>query len=203
MRLYRQHDMDLVGLYRTEGFKFQKQVKAALKAHARNEEYRIEQPKSPKIKEGYVPKTVLMHIYLDNTNDIEAITVLKTIRVGYRNAFLKAIVRKYLDTEPLDAYKQRNDLIFNAEEDYLEKPEKQEKTANSKEKEKKKTLENNVQNPEAMNDTVKTSVTARHDTGSDIEQIFTEPEQQSSLFDENNDDDELAKLLAEMNTLAH
>ena len=201
MRLYRQHDMDLVGLYRTEGFKFQKQVKAALKAHAKNEEYRIEQPKTAKIKEGYVPKTILMHIYLDSTNDIDAITVLKTIRVGYRNAFLKAIVRKYLDTEPLDAYKQRNDLIFNAEEDYLEKPENTDKKVNKKIKEE-KTMESKPQKSKLNNESTATDVEKKYDIDSTVEQIFTEPTQQHSLFDENNDD-ELAKLLAEMNTLAH
>lgn len=201
MRLYRQHDMDLVGLYRTEGFKFQKQVKAALKAHAKNEEYRIEQPKTAKIKEGYVPKTILMHIYLDSTNDIDAITVLKTIRVGYRNAFLKAIVRKYLDTEPLDAYKQRNDLIFNAEEDYLEKPKNTDKKVNKKIKEE-KTVESKPQKSKLNNESTATDVEKKYDIDSTVEQIFTEPTQQHSLFDENNDD-ELAKLLAEMNTLAH
>lgn len=201
MRLYRQHDMDLVGLYRTEGFKFQKQVKAALKAHAKNEEYRIEQPKTAKIKEGYVPKTILMHIYLDSTNDIDAITVLKTIRVGYRNAFLKAIVRKYLDTEPLDAYKQRNDLIFNAEEDYLEKPENTDKKVNKKIKEE-KTVESKPQKSKLNNESTATDVEKKYDIDSTVEQIFTEPTQQHSLFEENNDD-ELAKLLAEMNTLAH
>lgn len=31
VRLYRQHDMDLVGLYRTKDFKFQRHMKNALK----------------------------------------------------------------------------------------------------------------------------------------------------------------------------
>ena len=123
VRLYRQHDMDLVGLYRTKDFKFQRHMKNALKAYAEGKDYRINHPGDEDIRKGYVPKIVQMHIYLTTEQDADAISVLKTIREGYRGAFLKALFRKYLNNEPLAAYKDRKDLIFNAEEDYLETPE--------------------------------------------------------------------------------
>lgn len=123
VRLYRQHDMDLVGLYRTKDFKFQRHMKNALKAYAEGKDYRINHPGDEDIRKGYVPKIVQMHIYLTVEQDADAISALKTIREGYRGAFLKALFRKYLNNEPLEAYKDRKDLIFNAEEDYLEAPE--------------------------------------------------------------------------------
>lgn len=123
VRLYRQHDMDLVGLYRTKDFKFQRHMKNALKAYAEGKDYCIHHPGDKDIRKGYVPKIVQMHIYLTPEQDESAISVLQTIRDGYRGAFLKALFRKYLNNEPLAAYKDRKDLIFNAEEDYLETPE--------------------------------------------------------------------------------
>ena len=123
VRLYRQHDMDLVGLYRTKDFKFQRHMKNALKAYAEGKDYRINHPGDEDIRKGYVPKIVQMHIYLTQEQDASAISVLQTIRDGYRGAFLKALFRKYLNNEPLSAYRDRKDLIFNAEEDYLETPE--------------------------------------------------------------------------------
>ena len=224
MRLYRQHDMDLVGLYKTEGFKFQKQVKAALKAYVRNETYKIEQPKNPVIKKGYVAKVTLLHIYLDNKEDADVINTLNTIRVGYKNAFLKAIVRKYLDYEPLDAYKNRNDLIFNMEEDYLEykedksQKEKQEtkvyKKSEGPAKEKNKA---NSSTDRPQNELSQDNTKSENDNSTDIAEDlpFEEDETvnagQNSIdnivgADDNvfgSDDDEMAKLLAEMNSLAH
>lgn len=120
IRLYRQHDMDLVALYRTEGFRFQKTMKEAVRAFAANADFHIKRPKDAPIEEGYVPKIVQMHIMLDPKKDREAIKILKEIRYGYRSSFLKALFRKYLTTEPLDAYRDRDDLIFDAEKDYLE-----------------------------------------------------------------------------------
>ena len=137
VRLYRQHDMDLVGLYRTKDFKFQMHMKNALRAYAQNKTYRIEHPGDEDIRKGYVPKIVQIHIYLNPGKDGDSISMLKTIRTGYRGAFLKALFRKYLNDEFLDAYKDRKDLIFNAEEDSLEPKENAENFQNSRDNKKK------------------------------------------------------------------
>ena len=63
-------------------------------------------------------------------------------------------------------------------------------------------MESKPQKSKLNNESTAADVEKRHDIDSTVEQIFTEPTQQHSLFEENNDD-ELAKLLAEMNTLAH
>lgn len=119
IRLYRQHDMDLVALYRTEGFSFQKAMKEALRAFATKQDYRIKRPRDAKIKPGYVPKLIQMHIKLDPQKDADSVKALSYIRYGYRSSFLKALFRKYMTSEPLDAYRNRNDLIFDAEKDYI------------------------------------------------------------------------------------
>lgn len=64
VRLYRQHDMDLVGLYRTKDFKFQRHMKNALKAYAEGKDYRINHPGDEDIRKGYVPKIVQMRTNL-------------------------------------------------------------------------------------------------------------------------------------------
>lgn len=119
IRLYRQHDMDLVALYRTEGFSFQKTMKEALRAFASRQDYHIKRPKDAEIKPGYVPKLIQMHIKLDPQKDADSVKALSYIRYGYRSSFLKALFRKCLTSEPLDAYRNRDDLIFDAEKDYI------------------------------------------------------------------------------------
>lgn len=111
--------MDLVALYRTEGFSFQKAMKEALRAFATKQDYHIKRPRDAKISPGYVPKLIQMHIKLDPQKDADSVKALSYIRYGYRSSFLKALFRKYMTSEPLDAYRNRNDLIFDAEKDYI------------------------------------------------------------------------------------
>lgn len=119
LRLYRQHDMDLIAFYRTDGFRFQKTLKAALRAYARKENFVIKRDRDSRIEEGYVPKMVQMHIYVDPVKDRDILDAISDIRVGYRSSFLKALFRKYMTSEPLEAYRDRDDLIFDEEKDYI------------------------------------------------------------------------------------
>lgn len=111
--------MDLIAFYRTNGFKFSTVMKEALRAYARKENYCIKLSKDSQMRDGYVPRSVQLHIAIDSKKDKDIVDMLSQMRVGYRNSFLKALFRKYATTEPLDVYKDRDDLIFDEEKDYI------------------------------------------------------------------------------------
>lgn len=96
MRLYRQHDLDLMECYRTEGFKFQQEAKAAFRAYADHTDYEIKMPAGAEIKAGPIPKMLLIQIYVDPKADRPMLESLSKVRRGQKNSFLKAVFRKYM-----------------------------------------------------------------------------------------------------------
>ncbi len=112
IRLYRQHDMDLISLYNMKDFKFLKKMKSALIAYSKKEDYPINIP-SFRVVPGYIKYITVMHIKLDEKKDAEAIKVLTSMKPGLRNSFLKAMFRNYLTNIPLTSYENNDDgLIF-------------------------------------------------------------------------------------------
>ena len=95
LRLYRQHDLDLITLYRHPSFSLSNAIKKALCAYVRNESFYIEQPVPYDMGKEKVPKIVQIHIQLPD-EDNDAIEWIKGIKEGYRNSVLKNVVRGYI-----------------------------------------------------------------------------------------------------------
>ena len=122
LRLYRQHDLDLVALYRHKGFYFSKAVKQMIVAYANGSEYTPPEIDPGDISSGLVATSVTYHITLDENDPQEAaaIDLLKDIKYGYRNSFIKALVRTYMGVLPLHAYSQSNSMSVS-KNDYRQK----------------------------------------------------------------------------------
>ena len=110
-RLHRQHDMDLIALYRSEDFNFTKELKKALIAYANDLPY-TPPPFEDTFAAGYVGTSVTFHISLSPTNaeQKKVLDLLGDVKYGYGNSFVKALFRSYLPVLPLSAYSKNNGL---------------------------------------------------------------------------------------------
>lgn len=106
LRIYRQHDLDLVTLACDKDFHFNRELKRVLIANANGTAY-VPKPMSDIFDtEGYVPRVLRVQFSLspDKPDEANAIALLMDIKTGYRCSFLKAIFRnEYLDL-PVEAY---------------------------------------------------------------------------------------------------
>lgn len=124
IRLYRQYDLDLIALKRTTGFNFSGHAKAALVSYINKKPYKFAAPKKEELKPGYIPSVMRLQLQLNNKEWEIVNAGLKQIRDGYKNAFIKAVIRKSMEGFVFDIYTDRKDLIFTKEEDYLEPTER-------------------------------------------------------------------------------
>ena len=101
IRLYRQHDMDLISLWLNPDFDFTTEMKNAVKAVLHNKPYIVKIPEYAPRK-GYLRRAVMLHItFADNDPDWEMINEAKK---GQCNSFFKAAMRTCLDRFPYEAY---------------------------------------------------------------------------------------------------
>ena len=104
LRLYRQHDLDLITLYKHPSFSLPAAIKRSLIAYVRQEQLIIKQPIPYKLSNERIAKTVQIHIQLDESNDKDIIKWLKSTKEGYRNSVLKNIIRGYLAAPCIYSY---------------------------------------------------------------------------------------------------
>lgn len=96
LRLYRQHDLDLITLYRHPLFSLPNAIKMSLCAYVRNQKFFIKQPDPYEIGNEKISKIVQIHIQLSEKSEGDVIAWLKNIKDGYRNSVLKNVVRAYM-----------------------------------------------------------------------------------------------------------
>ena len=115
LRLYRQHDLDLITLYRHPSFSLPAAIKRSLFAYVNMEQLTIKQPDPYVLPKEKISKTVQIHIFLDEEKDKNIITWLKSTKEGYRNSVLKNIVRGYLAAPCIYSYQDNessNDIAI-------------------------------------------------------------------------------------------
>lgn len=96
IRLYRLHDMDLLSFCGTYKFNFVKGLYCVLTAFAAGETFTVKIPEKretaiPKFKRSYAKR-----LTLDEDKDKEVIEMLDMIADGYKNSFMKNLMRLYL-----------------------------------------------------------------------------------------------------------
>lgn len=101
VKLYSYHDMDLVTLYKTGQILFPESTKNILNAYANQQVYRLKMQSVDEEKLARYPndryrKYYHYHVILDNQKDAAAISLLKRITPGYRNNFIKSVLRQYI-----------------------------------------------------------------------------------------------------------
>lgn len=114
LRLYRQHDLDLITLYRHPSFSLPAAIKRSLIAYVRKEQLIIKQPEPYKIGKEKISKTVQMHIQLDEKKDSDIIKWIKSTKEGYRNSVLKNIIRGYIAAPCIYSYQNEENAINSA-----------------------------------------------------------------------------------------
>ena len=97
LRLYRMHDADLMMLYRASNVSFVKMVKQILNSYANGSVYQIDVSKTWLNKElKDLPYTSMCRLSLHEEKDIKVIQLLNQITDGYKNSFIKQVIRLYL-----------------------------------------------------------------------------------------------------------
>ena len=96
LRFYRIHDLDLITLIETHEINIVKTIYTVLTAYSEGEVFVIDIPPKrmeelPKLSRVYTKKMIL-----DEETDTKAIRVMEKINKGYRNNFLKNLLRLYL-----------------------------------------------------------------------------------------------------------
>lgn len=113
IRLYHYHDLDLVSLYREGRISIPKAVKLTLNAFARKRYVRLETV--DKKCEKIAKPVYMFNIILDEKKDKDAIDLLNKIDKGYRNNFIKQLLRVYLCFVLPGCYTAQENLRYFAE----------------------------------------------------------------------------------------
>ena len=113
VKLYYYHDIDLVSIYRSADISFPDATKKALKAYAEGKAFKIKvgEKKEKRTHEIY-KKCFHYYIALNEEKDKEIIELLNNITFGYRNNFIKTVLRHYLGCELSAEYLTNNDQAF-------------------------------------------------------------------------------------------
>lgn len=131
MRLYRQHDLDLIYLYKHPDFSLQSAVKSAIAAISNNKQTPfIEIPPNEPQSNLTLPKQVQFHVYLSEKDDADMIKWILNITKGYRNSVLKNLIRHYVSQPALTPFLINTSLLFQqrtSNEDTKKTPNKQPK----------------------------------------------------------------------------
>lgn len=102
VRLYRQHDLDLIALHKNKDFCLTTAIRKSLDAYVNKKQLSILAPNS--ILEEKVPRQIQIIVRFDDHKDAKAIEWIKTIKSGYRNSFIKNLLRGYLTYPIVPAY---------------------------------------------------------------------------------------------------
>lgn len=96
IRLYRAHDLDLITFVQTHRFNLNHAIYVALTAFSNNEVFVIAVPPKRDIVVSKLKRVYSYTLILDVEKDIKVIQVLDKIKNGYKNNFIKNLLRLYL-----------------------------------------------------------------------------------------------------------
>lgn len=103
MRIYRRHDLDLIGLFANKEFDFETEVFKSLKAFVDGKRYVIRLPETDNFSKTVNSKCQI-NLFLDDYKDGKMIDFLYTIPAGNRNSFLKSLVRNNLEAPYISGF---------------------------------------------------------------------------------------------------
>lgn len=113
VRLYRQTDLDLIGLCCADGVSVSKELKKCLVAFVRGIPYSIKLKPLDVSAQIMTKKSVTLQFYLENKTHSDVINWLKTIRPRQRNSFLRNLLRSSLPCPYLYMYQTNQGLVSN------------------------------------------------------------------------------------------
>lgn len=133
VKLYSFHDMDLLALYKSGRIVFSETTRQILNSYARKEVYRVKLLPTNHKRLARYPSDVFKkyysyHIELREDRDADAIRLIKSISEGFRNNFIKVLLRQYLCGTFVASYNVDGDSSFFEEMSSLFQGEKESKT---------------------------------------------------------------------------
>ena len=96
IRLYRAHDLDLITFVQTHRFNLNHAIYVALTSFSNNEVFIIAVPPKRDVVVSKLKRVYSYTLVLDVEKDIKVIQVLDKIKKGYKNNFIKNLLRLYL-----------------------------------------------------------------------------------------------------------
>lgn len=159
VKLYSYHDMDLVGLYKTGKVSFPETTRQVLNSYARGEVYKVKLLHTNEKRLAKYPKTSFRkyyhyHVMLDGKDDADAISLLHKITPGYRNNFIKVVLRQYLCGVFLEEYCTNGDTSFFNEMSRKFQGERDEREIKQTKKEKNEYVQIKIDDSEKTRETV-------------------------------------------------
>ena len=117
IKLYSYHDLDLVSLYKTGRIAFPETTRQVLNSYARKEVYKVRplplnENRAAKYPQKMYRKFYHYHVDLESKEDADAIRLMRTITDGYRNNFIKSVLRQYLCGIFTEEYSKNGDARF-------------------------------------------------------------------------------------------
>lgn len=110
VKLYYYHDLDLIGLFKTGMLPFAATAKAALRAYARKESLHLT---GGEALHGYkVRRYYRFNLFLVEEEDDEIIQLLQKIKDGYRNNFIKTVLRFYICAQIPEEYVETGEMHY-------------------------------------------------------------------------------------------
>lgn len=106
LRFYKRFDLDLISLY-AAGINLNKYIPAIIASYAKGEEYHLY---IPFCKAMDIEKGQLIHTQVAIT-DQQSIVLLKQVKKGYRNTFVKTLIRDALLFQSFGAFLSEDALI--------------------------------------------------------------------------------------------
>ena len=116
VRLYRRHDLGLIALYLTDGFKFQKEMAACARAEAEGKRHEVRVPPGgARPRKGYVRRHYTLSLSFGRAGDGDVLDLLAGIKPGMRCPYLKALMRSCIRDpgESLPAYEEGNGIYVS------------------------------------------------------------------------------------------
>lgn len=110
LRFYRQHDLDLISLHKTNGFSITTAIKKSLNAYVNHQTLCIQAPSANKLDYKSIPKQIQLILTLDDELDKKEIDWIKSLRIGMRNSAIKNLLRGYLSYPIMSAYLANDDF---------------------------------------------------------------------------------------------
>lgn len=149
VKLYSYHDMDLVSLYKTGQVSFPETTRQILNSYANKEAYKVRLLETNTKRLSRYPsdsyrKYCHYHVVLDDKDDGDAVRLLKHITPGYRNNFIKAILRQYLCGAFIADYSINGDTKFFDEMSRRFQGDREERDVKLEKRKKKKAKKENL-----------------------------------------------------------
>lgn len=116
IRLYRQHDMDLIRMYMNKSLRFTAEMKNAIISYANGKPYSIQITDSPPDYRGYLKISIMVHVSIDEKKYPEVTALFDKIKKGQRGSFIKALTRRCMTVIPLSTFFVGDGIIMSIEE---------------------------------------------------------------------------------------